>query len=301
MRAGTGQTSDAEDVILAAGVSSPGSFEEVAIDRVREYWNARPCNIRHSPAPLGTRQYFDEVDARKYFVEPHILRFADHPRWNGKSVLEIGCGIGTDTIRFARAGARVTAVDLSSRSLDVARQRAAVYGVADRVTFYEANAEELGRVLPAEPYDLIYSFGVIHHSPHPGRVLDQVRAHFVGPQSVLKLMVYHWRSWKVGSILVREAGGAFWRLRDAVARHSEAQTGCPVTYCYTRAQARALLAAHGFSVEEMWVDHIFPYRVADYVEYRYVKAWPFRALPPPAMAALERRLGWHLCATSRPA
>src|SRR4051794_1549307 len=104
------------------------SFPETSITAVREYWNSRPCNIRHSPKPVGTREYFDEVEARKYMVESHIPRFADFARWNGKTVLEIGCGIGTDTINFARHGAHVTAVDLTEKSLEVARQRAKVFG-----------------------------------------------------------------------------------------------------------------------------------------------------------------------------
>src|SRR6516164_3050373 len=108
-------------------------FRDVEISRVRDYWNARPCNVRHSTAPIGTREYFDQVETRKYFVEYHIPAFADFARWRGKRVLEIGCGIGTDTINFARAGAQVTAVDLSEKSVELARTRASVFGLGDRV------------------------------------------------------------------------------------------------------------------------------------------------------------------------
>jgi SAM-dependent methyltransferase len=280
---------------------SDSAFGGTSIDEVRDYWNRRPCNLRHSPAPVGTREYFDQVEARKYLVEPHIPAFAQHARWAGKRVLEIGCGLGTDTINFARAGARITAIDLSSKSLELARQRAEVFGLADRITFVEADAENLADFVEPAPYDLIYSFGVIHHTPHPSRALEQIRKHFTGPQTTVKLMVYYKWSWKVLAILVREAHGAFWRLDEAVARNSEAQTGCPVTYTYTRRSVREFLAHAGFEVEELFVDHIFPYRIPDYVQYRYVKAFPFRWLPNPAMRALERRLGWHLCVTARPA
>src|ERR1700758_4968297 len=98
-------------------------FSQITFDEVRNYWDPRPCNIRHSPKPVGTREYFDEVEARKYLVEPHIPGFAEFERWRGKRVLEIGCGIGTDTVNFARHGARVTSVDLSEKSLELARRR----------------------------------------------------------------------------------------------------------------------------------------------------------------------------------
>lgn len=275
------------------------TFSDTSIDKVRNYWNSRPCNLRHSQAPVGSREYFDQVEARKYMVEPHIPGFADYRRWANRRVLEIGCGLGTDTMNFARAGAQVTAVDLSSRSLELAQQRAKVFGLGDRIEFIEADAERLSEYVKPEQYDLVYSFGVIHHTPHPERVLEQIRRHYAGPHTTFKMMMYYRWAWKVFGILFREAHGAFWRLDEAVARNSEAQTGCPVTYTYTRSSIRQLLATAGFAVEDLFVDHIFPYRVPDYVQYRYVKAAPFRWLPAPAMRALEHRLGWHLCVTSR--
>ena len=286
---------------MSTAFDTSATFSETSIERVRDYWNNRPCNLRHSPEPIGTRAYFDQVEARKYLVEPHIPGFAQYQRWAGQRVLEIGCGLGTDTISFARAGAHVTAVDLSGRSLELARQRAQVFGLQDRVEFVEANAERLSEFVPAAPYDLVYSFGVIHHTPHPERVLEQIRTHYMGPRSTVKLMVYNRWSWKVLAILFREAHGAFWRLDEAVARNSEAQTGCPVTYTYTPRSATELLEKTGFKVEEVFVDHIFPYVVRDYVQYRYTKAVPFRWFPQPVMRGLERRLGWHLCVTARPA
>lgn len=271
-------------------------FREVTVDAVQDFWNRRPCNIRHSARPVGTREYFDEVEDRKYFVEPHIPRFAQFERWRDRRVLEIGCGIGTDTINFARNGARVTAVELSESSLNLAKQRAEVYSLEDRICFHLGNAEELDQFLPVEPYDLIYSFGVIHHTPHPDRVVAQVRK-YSRPGGIVKIMVYYRYSWKVLWILLTYGRGQFWRLGELVARHSEAETGCPVTYTYSRRTAEQLLK--GFDVLDMQVAHIFPYRIKDYVQHRYVKEWYFRAMPQWLFRWLEAHFGWHLCITAR--
>jgi 2-polyprenyl-3-methyl-5-hydroxy-6-metoxy-1,4-benzoquinol methylase len=273
------------------------NFSEVQIARVKEYWDRRPCNIRHSTQSIGTKEYFDEVEARKYFVEPHIPGFAEFKRWREKKVLEIGCGIGTDTVNFARHGARVTSVDLSEKSLELARQRVGVYGLKEQVQFYRGNAEELSSFVPVEPYDLIYSFGVIHHTPHPQAVLEQLRQ-YARPGTTVKIMIYHRRSWKVAGILLTEGKGQFWKLSELVAKNSEAQTGCPITYTYTRREGSEMLERHGFHILDVHVDHIFPYRIPDYVQYRYVKEFYFRWMPPALFHALERGVGWHLCLTA---
>ncbi len=223
--------------------------------------------------------------------------FAEFPRWQGKRVLEIGCGIGTDTINFARNGAPVTAVDLSEKSLEMARTRAEVYGLADRIRFFHGSAEQLEQVVPPEPFDLVYSFGVIHHTPHPERVLAQLK-NYVRPGSTVKIMVYHRYSWKVLWILMTYGKCQFWKLTELVARYSEAETGCPVTYSYSKSELRSLMERSGFRVKEVQAEHIFPYRIQDYVQYRYIKEWYFRWLPEPLFHALERMLGWHLCVTA---
>ena len=272
-------------------------FSQITVDEVRRYWDQRPCNVRHSPKPVGTRAYFEEVEARKYFVEPHILQFAEFERWRGKKVLEIGCGIGTDTTNFARHGATVTAVDLSPQSLELARKRVDVYGLQDQVRFYSGSAEELTQFVPVEPYDLIYSFGVIHHTPHPERVIEQMR-HYAKPGTTVKLMVYYRHSWKVFWILMGYGKGRFWRLKELVAEHSEAQTGCPVTYTYTREEGRRLIESSGFRLTDAFVDHIFPYRIPEYVKYEYVKSWPWNVFPSGLTRWMERHFGWHLCLTA---
>jgi len=273
-------------------------FQDTAIAKVREYWNSRPCNIRHSPKPVGTREYFDEVEYRKYFVESHIPRFAGFERWKGKNVLEIGCGIGTDSISFARHGAHVTAVDLTEKSLEVARQRAQVFGLEDRIRFIQANAEKLSDSVPSAPYDLVYSFGVIHHTPHPASVIQEIRK-YVTPESTVKIMVYNRWSWKVLWILFIYGKCRFWKLDRLIAEYSEAQTGCPVTYSYSRKEGRRMLEEQGFRVTDVMVDHIFPYRIPEYVQYQYKKVWYFRWMPKTLFRALERTFGWHLCLTAK--
>ena len=277
----------------------PAAFEQTPITAVSAYWNARPCNIRHSPKPVGSKEYFDEVEARKYFVESHIPGFAEFERWRGKKVLEIGCGIGTDTMNFARHGAQVTAVDLTEKSLEVARQRARVFGLENSIRFIQANAEELSSYVPVEQYDLIYSFGVIHHTPHPERVIREIRK-YARPGTSVRIMVYNRWSWKVLWILFAYGKGQFWKLDRWIAAYSEAQTGCPVTYSYSRKDGARLLEENGFRVTRTFVDHIFSYRIADYVQYRYRKVWYFRWMPQFLFRWLERTFGWHLCLIAQP-
>lgn len=273
------------------------TFSNKSIENVKEYWNKRPCNLRHSQAEVGTEKYFQEISMRKFFVEPHLIEFADFSSLKGKKVLEIGCGLGAATINFAKAGAEVTALDLSQKSIDIAKKNAESLGVADQIQFMQGNAEKLSEFLPEKKYDLIFSFGVIHHSPHPDVIVEEAKK-YLAPGGQFKVMVYYRYSWKVFWILARYGKFQFWKLSDLIARHSEAQTGCPVTYAYSRKSAAKLFENKGFKVKSIDIDHIFPYRIADYVQYRYVKVWYFRILPKSVFRFLEKKFGWHLCLTA---
>ena len=274
------------------------TFANVPIDRVRDFWNALPCNIRHSTKSVGSREYFDEVERRKYFVEPHIPGFADFQKWAGRRVLEIGCGLGTDTVNFARAGAEVTAVELSEESAALARNRLDVFGLTDRVTILVGNAEELPAILAPQTFDLVYSFGVIHHSPHPRRIVEHLRS-YMTPQSELRLMVYSRISYKLFWIMKEEGIWDLSRIDELVARNSEAQTGCPVTYTYTHETARALL--EGFRILDIHKAHIFTWDVDAYTRYEYQKAPEWADVNDEELARLERELGWHLLVRAVPA
>lgn len=262
---------------------APPADVSANIGVVKEYWDRRPCNIRHSQKEVGTQAYFDEVEARKYFVEPHIPGFADFARYKNAKVLEVGCGLGTDAVNFARAGADYTGVDLSDASLQLARKRFEVFGLNG--TFQACNAEQLSRQLPSHNFDLVYSFGVIHHTPNPRAVIEEI-AQVIKPTGTFKCMLYAKNSWKDAMI---EAG----------LDQPEAQTGCPIAYTYTESDVEHLLSG-AFEVTEIRQAHIFPYVIEKYVKYEYERQPWFQAMPTEVFEALESRFGWHMLITAKP-
>lgn len=191
------------------------------MEKIINYWNKQPCNIRHSSCEVGTKEYFEEVEHRKYFVESHIPEFADFSKWNGKKVLEIGCGIGTDAVNFAKNGAEYTGIELSDVSLELTRKRFELFQL--KGAFFNIDAQDMDALtMVGRDFDLIYSFGVIHHSPDPQKIIDNC-LQLLKPDGTLKIMMYSENSWKKMMI-------------DSGLDQYEAQSNCPVAFTYTNDQ-----------------------------------------------------------------
>lgn len=265
-------------------------------ETVRQYWDKRPCNVRHSQKELCSKEYFDEVEKKKYFVEPHIPVFANFRRWEGKKVLEIGCGIGTDSINFVRNGAELTIVELSEKSLDICKKRFEIFGLT--ATFILGDVEKLSMCLEPEHFDLIYSFGVIHHTPNPSKAFEEI-AKFMDKDTEIRIMLYSKISYKLFWIMMENDVHKISNMEDLIRQNAEAQYDCPVANTYTFREIRDLVGKHGIEVEKIWKDHIFTYDIPNYKKNIYTKDRYWKDVDPVLFKQFEDELGWHTLVVGR--
>lgn len=265
-------------------------------NQVKKFWNDRPCNIKHSSKEFLTKEYFDEVESKKYFVEPHIPTFADFSNWKGKKVLEIGCGIGTDSINFARNGAELTIVEFSDKSLDICKERFKVYNL--NALFYNGDVEKLSEFLPIEEYDLIYSFGVIHHTPNPSKAFEEIRK-YMNKNTELRVMLYSKISYKLFWVMMENNIREISDMETLIRKNAEAQYDCPVAYTYTFDEIKDMLLKIGIRVEKIWKDHIFSYDIENYKKNIYVKDNYWKNVDEKLFKQFEKELGWHTMVISK--
>jgi SAM-dependent methyltransferase len=160
---------------------------------VRSFWDEKPCGwgeVAHADeAPSGR---FEALRALRYRREAYIPSFAQFDKAQGLSVLEVGVGAGIDFCEFAKAGAKAVGVDWSQESLALARRYVQQYD--GRSVLLCADSETLP--FPDGVFDVVYSFGVIHHTPDTESAARELMRVFK-PGGVLKVMVYHRRSLNV--------------------------------------------------------------------------------------------------------
>ena len=203
---------------------------------VQDFWERAACGEELYLHAAGRQGYLDQARQR-YELEPYIERFAAFATTRGQSVLEIGVGLGADHQRFAEAGALLTGVDLTERAVEHARRRLELFGFTS--VLRQGDAENLS--FEEASFDLVYAWGVIHHSPNTARAVAEIHR-VLKSGGAAKIMIYH--KWSlVGYMLwVRYALLALrpWlTLTQIYARHLES----PGTKAYSTAEARGLFAA----------------------------------------------------------
>lgn len=204
--------------------------------RVHDFWNEAACG--ENLYLQGTdRQNYESQARKRYELEPYIAGFAGFDRARGKRILEIGVGLGADHQRFAEAGAVLAGIDLTGRAVEHTARRLAAFGLSSQLAV--GDAERLD--FPDESFDLVYSWGVLHHSPDTPRVVAEVWR-VLKRGGTAKAMIYH--AWSlVGLMLwIRYAllGLRPWlSLREIYARYLES----PGTKAYSVGEARRLFSA----------------------------------------------------------
>ena len=252
------------------------------VDKIKQYWNTQPCNVKHSLSEPGTEQYWNEVTERRYFVEPHLRDFASFHQWRGKRVLEVGSGIGSDAVEFARHGAEYVGIDLSAESVAMSRQRFELFGLPGE--FHVMDAANQAAVALLGQFDLVYSCGVLHHYPDMTACLDNIHAALL-PMGEFRMLVYAKNSWKYA--MIQKGLDQF-----------EAQAGCPYATAYSREEIYELLNGK-FEVLRIRQDHNFMYNVPKYRAGEYeLEPW-FAVMPEDMRAAVKEYLGWHLLVKAR--
>lgn len=182
-------------------------------ERVRAFWQANPCGVKFADAEPGSRRFYELVEAHRYAKEWHIPAAADFAGARGLKVLEIGCGLGTDGAEFAKAGADYIGVDLTEAAVELARKRFELFDLPGK--FQTADAENLD--FADESFDLVYSHGVLHHTPDTARAIREIHR-VLRPGGRAIVMLYHRNSYnyRVNISLLRRAGAQLLRWDSGV-------------------------------------------------------------------------------------
>ena len=286
--------------------------DEQLKERVRTFWQAHPCGTKFSDAEIGTRAFFERIEAHRYEKEWHIPAAANFANTRGLKVLEIGCGLGTDGAQFAKAGADYTGVDLTNAAIELARKRFELFGLTGK--FQVADAENLD--FPDESFDVVYSHGVLHHTPDIDAAVQEIRR-VLKPGGRAIVMLYHRGSYnyRIGIRVLRRAGAGLLKTdtgiklinvltgeptealqeRAAMMRATNGETsadqllnestdgaGNPLARVYSRREARQLFK--DFSKVELR---------AYFLNKRFIPIVG-NLLPRSIESALASRWGWHL-------
>jgi SAM-dependent methyltransferase len=242
---------------------------------VRAYWDAHIHDLDISSHPPGSPGFFADLEQYHFEKLHHLPRLVPFHQFRGRRVLEVGCGAGTDLLRFARHGARTTGVDLAAASIGLARENFALEG--RRAALLVADGEALPFM--GRSFDLVYAHGVVQYTTDDRALVRECRR-VLRPGGIAVFQVYNRISWL----------NALSRVTKVDLEHVDA----PVLKMYSIGEFRDLLK--DFSRVRI-VPERFPVktRLHGGLKGRLYNTWfvgLFNAMP----RALVQRFGWHLLA-----
>ncbi len=212
--------------------------------QVRQYWHDDACGTVYAVGESEFEQ-FEQHERIRYELEPYISEFAQFTQGADRDVLEIGVGLGADHLQWARGRPRsLTGLDFTATAVNKTRRRLDAYALSSRLTV--ADAENLP--FSPEQFDLIYSWGVLHHTPDTTRAINEVHR-VLKPGGVARIMIYHRYSF-VGDMLWLRYGLMSGRPEIDLTAIYHQHLESPGTKAYTRAEARDMMA--GFSSVRLW-------------------------------------------------
>lgn len=294
-------------------------LDALDLEHRREFWTAYQPGFRFTEAEPGSLAFFRAVERHRYALEPHIPELVGFADWADHDVLEAGCGVATDGLQFARAGARYTGIDFSPTAVELARRRFELEGVDGSLV--RGSITELP--FPDASFDLVYSHGVIHHLPQTEQAVRELHR-VLRPGGTALVMLYHRSSLNhrftilvvrralagllalPGSAraiaaltgeppalleghrrLLSEHGWRYLRDRRLFVSHNTDGPGNPLSKVYTRAEARRLFGDFA--------------RVETAVRFLNLRIYPGggRLARSAVARRAERRWGWHLYVRAR--
>jgi len=238
---------------------------------IKEYWNNR------TPYTWGNYQSMRKL---RYELQDYMFDAFEFDKFKGKRVLEIGCGSGIDSAEFAKNGADVYAVDMTDKAVNHTKKIFKELNLKGKISKFDVTN------LPFQNdfFDLVYSYGVLHHIPVVEKALDEIYR-VLKPKGKCYVMLYHKDSLLYYYSILYLGGVVFKGFKkgltekDILAKYSEGKMGNPYSRVYTKDEAERLFYTSGFN--NITVDIEYP--VIDTTIERKVK-----------IQNLPKNLGWHL-------
>ena len=262
----------------------------VKLGEVRRYWESRLPGVKHSHEEMGSKAFFDEIEYQrytdffKYRYLPKVAEFDKHP---GQRVLEVGVGLGTDISQFAKNGANVYGIDLTSSAIEMTSRRFQQAGLEG--SFQQASFT--GIPFKDGSFDVVYCFGVLHHSEETQQGIDEIHRILKPGGRVIALLYHKGFTYYVRTLFRHGVlKGEYLRssTQAILNRHTEEFGNSPLTKAYSRRDARAMF-------KEFELLSLECYRLGDDIPFMGRRFSPARLiLFDRAYRALENLVGWNM-------